>query len=441
MIGATTAAAVPVVSQSSSETITSHSDNQRSKIIIPNSAKVKEHEVTNDIRKASPPIISSSPHGHKEEEEVREIAKKPKIFSEDQSDPESGGDIQVTNVLERTLVEERGGTPSTELTSNRLSPMIATQPNGHHREPELPVAGSGGHRGGCASDSWENPPNKEIPHNHRDTLLHVQSPEQDDGGHIGSIIVPKVPYSKAAPASSPKPPESILTPPLSESAKSQYPLSSQGGGVAGMTSLRQDHIDISRTSPATANSSSTYANSYANSSSYAKSFLSASRTELASTHPALLAKSPSAYDPLDSQSNPMKQEPLYNTHPRVITAVSSAYTGMAYGNYSQYNNFQQYGSPVNLAAAHSYQTNPYTEHSMYKNYRSGHEMPMDLSYNNVGSFSNAAAMSLLHSNATGSTHPYFHASKMSYSASDGGLHSIHDKAQVEEAVRAAQQKV
>ena len=352
---------IATVSSPPATASSNHAEDQRSKIItsIPNRGKAKEHEL-NEVRNASPPM-SSSPIARKDDVEQEENAKKPKIFPEPEHSPPEPGDVQVTNVLERTMVEERGGTPSTELTSNRLSPMIATQPNGHHREPELPVAGSGGHRGCAASDSWENPPNKEITHHHRDTLLHVQSPEQDDG-HIGSIIVPKVPFSKAPANTSPKPPESILTPPLSDSAKSQFPLPvASGGGTAGMTSLRQDHIDISRTSPATAISSSTYANSasYANSSSYAKSFLSASRADLASTHPALLAKSPTAYDSLDSQSSSMKQEPLYNTHPRVITAVSSAYSGMAYGNYSQYNNFQQYGSPVNLAAAHSYQTNPY----------------------------------------------------------------------------------
>ena len=437
-------------------------------IVSSSSIKVKGQDGL-PPRKATP---SSSPVRMVEEERQanNNNSKKPKIFTTEDhhlqlSDPAVDiGDIHVTNVLDRRapLVEERGGTPSTELSTNRLSPMIATQPNGgHHREPELPV----GNR--CASaNSWDNPPNKEIPTTtqppHRDSLLHVHSPADHDDSHMGGGGIIKTAYSK--PNTSPTPPESILTPPLSDSAKSQqFSLSSStGGGSAGMvTSLRQDHTDIvSRTSPLSVNnSSSTYANSssptYTN--SYAKSFLTASRADLASSHPSLLAKSPTAaaYDMLDSQSSSLKQETaLYNAHPRVITAVSSAYGSMAYGNYQYNSSFQQYGTPVNLAAHHTYQSaaNPYGDPSVYKNYRSGHEMPMDLSYNNVGGFSNtaAAAMSLLHhGNMTGATggttHPYFHpSSKMSSaytSASDGGLHSIHDKAQVEEAMRIAQQKV
>ncbi|XP_038073103.1 neuronal PAS domain-containing protein 3-like [Patiria miniata] len=294
--------------------------------------------------------------------------------------------------------------------------------------------------GSRANEGWDNPPNREAPRDPECSRSYqevgVSSIRQV--GTEDSLIIPKRSYCKGGSGGSPKPPDSMLTPPLSETCHSQFVLPP----ASSLSEPKTKHYSTDSI-PAMLTSSNNNNPLLPASKSFHQPAVSPD-VELVSHQPgpAILTKThptnPAA--DLDSpNSASTKPEHLYNTHPRVITAVSSAYTGMPYASYGQYPNFQQYANPVNLAPHHGYQSSPYTDH--YKNFRSAHDMPMDLSYNNVGGYPN---MSILHSNVTsgGTTHPYYHAAKMGYaSAPEANLQVIHDRGCLEDTTKAPHTKV
>ncbi|XP_063957592.1 neuronal PAS domain-containing protein 3-like [Lytechinus pictus] len=247
------------------------------------------------------------------------------------------------------------------------------------------------------SGSWENPPNRELPPDHNGM---IPSP---DTNHTRLSLAPMNTVPKGVfTTPSPKTPDSLLTPPLSDSAKNQFSLPP----VSSLTSPKARPTNTDSITPifTTESSISRYISP------------SSSKHETVYPIPSPLTQNPSV-ESLDSMRNMVKQEPsFYNAR---MLGVPSSYTNMAaYANYGQYNNLQHYNATVNLtsrayqAAAASYDA------SMYKNYHTTTDLPIDLSYNGVTGIP-------IMSPANG---PYFPAaSRLQYNITDGQLSLNCDK--------------
>ena len=253
------------------------------------------------------------------------------------------------------------------------------------------------------SGSWDNPPNRELPPNHNGMLPSPES-SQSRLGLTGSLnSVPKGVFTTP----SPKTPESLLTPPLSDSAKNQFSLPP----VSALTSPKPRSTNTDSITTAFTTESSIAASRYTTTTSNNKH-------ETVYPIPSPLTQSPSV-ESLDSMRNMVKQEPsLYNA--RMLGPVTSPYAGMAaYTNYGQYN----YGATVNLTsrayqAAHAAS---YGDASMYKNYHATPEIPMDLSYNGVAGFP------IMHTGLPPANASYFPSSRLQYNIAEGQLSLNGDK--------------
>ncbi|XP_071802196.1 uncharacterized protein [Asterias amurensis] len=362
-------------------------------------------------------------------------ARKPKKVMEDQHLRQSLEDNAVVSPV--TVASSDAGCQGCETIESEPSPgyisPLDQSVNSNGRDSDSYSNGSQG-TGSRANEGWDNPPNREVPREPEVSRSYTEvGVSSRQVGTEDSIVIPKGSYCKGGSGCSPKPPDSLLTPPLSDTCQSQFVLPP----VSSLSDTKPKHYTTdSIPTMLTSNNN----NPLPVNKGFHQPAVSP-EVELVSHHPGpttILSKShPANNTEIDCPAS-TKTEHLYNTHPRVITAVSTAYAGMPYANYGQYSNFQQYANPVNLAA-HGYQSSPYSD--PYKNFRSAHDMPMDLSYNNMGSYAN---MSLLHTNVTsgGAPHPYYHAAKMGYpTAPDSGLQVIHDRGCLDDATKCTNTKV
>ncbi|XP_033104741.1 neuronal PAS domain-containing protein 3-like isoform X2 [Anneissia japonica] len=225
--------------------------------------------------------------------------------------------------------------------SNKSSPSIVHPPvNNDHNSSHLKPA------------SWENPPNREIS---RD------SNSLPCGSAPTSLNIPKARFEKLTIDS----PDCLLS-------QNTRITKTNMASSSGSTSVAASPLP----SPTT-----TMASNF----NMASASISGSRlmSEEVPHDPTLIARGS-----VDSAN--LKQEPsIYSHSPGVITAVTSPYAGVPYANYSQYSKFSQFPTPVNFPP-HSYQLGSYSDSSLYKSFQGSHDMPMDLSYNNIGGYSNMA---------------------------------------------------
>ncbi|XP_022092962.1 neuronal PAS domain-containing protein 3-like isoform X2 [Acanthaster planci] len=431
------------------KTHTDHKDTKRhrqaSPIEMPDKLPVGEEPTV----ESKTVIVDGSAEGKSQEVKAQQMhghARKPKKVLEDQHLRQSQEEKETVPPMKTTNSDV--GCPGCEPIEDEPSPGYispinhSVSSNGRDSDSFSNGSQSASSR---VKEGWDNPPNREVPRD-PEVSRGYQEVGVGSGRQVGtedSIIIPKRSCCKGGSGCSPKPPDSMLTPPLSDSCQSQFVLPP----VSSLSDTKTKHYSTDSV-PAMLTSRSSSNNNHHPlpvSKGFSNQSVVSPDVELVSPQPShgVLSKSQPITNPPTDVDSPNsasgKTEHLYNTHPRVITAVSSAYAGMPYASYGQYSNFQQYPSPVNLAAHHGYQSNPYTDH--YKNFRSAHDMPMDLSYNNVGSYAN---MSILHGNMTtgGTTHPYYHAAKMGYAtAPETSLQVIHDRGCLDEATKASNAKV
>ncbi|XP_070578516.1 neuronal PAS domain-containing protein 3-like isoform X4 [Ptychodera flava] len=230
-------------------------------------------------------------------------------------------------------------------------------------------------------ESWDNPPNREITREQatlldtpdspftRNQSLHRninQSPVSQSPMSIHDI--PKSPFQKTSSISSPSTgvPESVLTPPATETTKSGFvlpPVSSLTPSVINITHNDSHHPLNPPTSLSPMETSKD---------NQPSSETVTSISAIASAHASLLAN-------LTPQA---AKESVINIHPHVLTtdSVTTAYAGMPYASYDKYT-YSPYGTAMNLAThAAAYQGNHYSHVSPYGNYTQSQETPMDLTY-------------------------------------------------------------
>ncbi|XP_071507538.1 uncharacterized protein [Diadema antillarum] len=260
-----------------------------------------------------------------------------------------------------------------------------------------------------SSAGWENPPNRELPPDHNGMIPSPDSSHSRLGMASSLTSVAKGVFTTP----SPKTPESLLTPPLSDSAKNQFSLPP----VSSLTSPKARPTNTDSIAPLYTTDVPSTGSRFVTPSS--------NKHETVYPIPSPLTQSPSM-ESLDSMRNMVKQEPsLYNSHTRMLGSVSSPYAGMAaYANYGQYNNLQHYGAAVNLTTR-AYQAAAAAGYgeaaSMYKNYHAAPEIPMDLSYNGVTGFP------IMHTGMSAANASYFPTSRLQYNITDGQLSLNGDK--------------
>ncbi|XP_006812392.1 uncharacterized protein LOC100369556 [Saccoglossus kowalevskii] len=227
-------------------------------------------------------------------------------------------------------------------------------------------------------ESWDNPPNREITpeqttlidtpdspftRNHSVMIHRNMSHSPVSQTTLGAQDIPKSPFRKTSSISSPSTgiPESVLTPPATETTKSGFilpPVSSLTASVSTMMQQQQQHPNL--TPPTTLSPMELMKDTYQHSET------ATSLSAISSAHASLLQNA---------------KQSVINIHPHVLTtdSVTTAYAGMApYANYSKYT-YSPYGG-MNLATHPAYQGNHYTHMSAYGNYAHSQETPIDLTY-------------------------------------------------------------